>query len=303
LTARLRLAALLAAGLLACHSVGDESSRIVLVDDAGDSLRLAQPARRIVSLNPVITELVFALGAGERLVGRTSECDYPPAAARVASVGGWLPPNVEAVAARSPDLVILYQGPTVATAAQGLRALGIPVLALRTDHLADLPRLARLLGPALAASRRADSLVSAFEATLDTLRRAAAPVSAPSVVLVAWDQPLVVLGAGSYVSELVELAGGRNVYRDLPLSSVPTSLESIISRAPAVVVTVGRINSDFARRPEWQVLPSVREHRILSITESALTRPSPRSLAAIPLLRRQLEAVRMLHPRAQEIPR
>ena len=301
--ARLRLAALLAAGLLACHPAGDEPSRIVLVDDAGDTLRLAQPAQRIVSLNPVVTELVFALGAGERLVGRTSECDYPPAAARVPSVGGWLPPNVEAVAARSPDLVILYQGPTLAAAALRLRALGIPVLALRTDHLADVPRLARLLGPVLDASPRADSLASAFEATLDTLRRAAAPVSAPPVVLVAWDQPLVVLGTGSYVSELVELAGTRNAYEDLPLSSVPTSLESVVSRAPALVVTVGRINPDFARRPEWQVLPAVREHRILSITESALTRPSPRSLAAIPLLRRQLEALRTLHPREQEIPR
>jgi iron complex transport system substrate-binding protein len=292
LKARLRLAALLAAGLLSCHPAGGEPSRIVLVDDAGDTLRLAQPAGRIVSLNPVVTELVFALGAGERLVGRTSECDYPPAAALVPSVGGWLPPNAEAVAARAPDLVILYQGPTVATAALRLRALGIPVLALRTDHLADVPRLARLLGPVLAASRRADSLASAFEAMLDTLRRAAAPGSAPPVVLVAWDQPLVVLGAGSYVSELVELAGAHNAYRDLPLSSVPTSLESLVSRAPAVVVTVGRINPDFARRPEWQVLPAIREHRILSITESALTRPSPRSLAAIPLLRRQLQAVR-----------
>jgi hypothetical protein len=102
LTARLRLAALAAAGLVACHPAGDRPGRAVVVDDAGDTLRIERPARRIVSLNPTTTELLFALGAGDRLVGRTEACDYPAAAAGVASVGGWLPPNVEAVAARAP---------------------------------------------------------------------------------------------------------------------------------------------------------------------------------------------------------
>lgn len=291
MTAHLRLAALVAAGLVACRPAGGGPGPILIVDDTGDTVRLAAPAGRIVSLNPVITELVFALGASDRLVGRTQECDYPPAAAGVPSVGGWLPPNVEAVAARSPDLVILYQGPTIAAAAARLRALGIAVLALRTDHLADVSRLARLLGPVLGASRAADSLAAAYEAALDTLRRAASPSSAPPVVLVAWHQPLIVLGAGSFVSELVELAGARNVYRDLPLSSVPMSLESLVSREPSVILTVGRMTTDFAERPEWQTVRAVREHRILSITESALTRPGPRSLAAIPLLRRRLQAM------------
>jgi ABC-type Fe3+-hydroxamate transport system substrate-binding protein len=209
----------------------------------------------------------------------------------VPSVGAWLPPNVEAVAARSPDLVILYQGPTLAAAASRLRALGIAVLALRTDHLSDVSRLAHLLGPVLGASRTADSLASSYEMRLDTLRRSASPSSAPAVALLAWDQPLVVLGAGSFVSELVELAGARNAYRDLPLSSVPMSLESLVFRDPNVIITVGRMTTGFAARPEWQTVRAVRERRIISITSSALTRPSPRSLAAIPLLRHRLEAI------------
>jgi iron complex transport system substrate-binding protein len=151
---------------LACRPAGAGPSRILVVDDAGDTVRLAAPARRVVSLNPVITELVFALGAGGRLVGRTDACDYPAAAIRLPSVGGWLPPNVEAVAASSPDLAIVYQGPTTAAAAIRLRALGIAVLALRTDHLADISRLARLLGPVLGAARAADSLASAYHACL-----------------------------------------------------------------------------------------------------------------------------------------
>jgi iron complex transport system substrate-binding protein len=300
LTAHLRLAALLAAGLVACHSAGGRPGRVLVVDDAGDSVRIDAPARRVVSLHPTVTELIFALGAGDRLVGRTDGCDYPAAAGAVPSVGGWLPPNVEAVAARSPDLVVLYQGPTTAPAAARLRALGIAVLAIRTDHLADVSRLARLLGPALGTTRAADSLASSYDGALETLRRAAPPAAAPPVVLLAWDQPLIVLGAGSFVSELVELAGARNAFGDIASSSAPVSIESLVARAPCAVVTLSGMTADFAARPEWQVVRAVREHRLFSLTESALTRPSPRAPAAIAVLRRRLDSILHANP-TQEI--
>jgi iron complex transport system substrate-binding protein len=293
LTARLRLAALAAAGLVACHPAGGRPGRAMVVDDAGDTLRVARPPRRIVSLNPTTTELLFALGAGDRLVGRTDACDYPPAAARVASVGGWLPPNVEAVAARSPDLVVLYGGPTNAAAAARLRSLGIPVLVLSTDHLADVPRVARLLGRVVDAVRAADSLARSFEAALDRLRRSADPPRAPGVLLLAWDQPLIVLGGGSFMSELVELAGARNVFDDLPLASAPVALESVVIRDPLAIVTLGRMTAGFASRPEWQAVAAVRRHRLLTLTESAFNHPSPRAPAAITDLRRRLG--RVLH--------
>jgi iron complex transport system substrate-binding protein len=291
LTARLRLAALVAAGLVACHPARERPGRAVLVDDAGDTLRLARPPRRIVSLNPTTTELLFALGAGDRLVGRTDACDYPAAAARVPSVGGWLPPNVEAVAARSPDLVVLYGGPTNAAAAARLRSLGIPVLVLRLDHLADVTRAARLLGRVVESVPAADSLARSFELALNRLRRSANPSRAPGVLLLAWDQPLIVLGSGGFVSELVELAGARNVFDDLPGTSAPVALESVVMRRPLAIVTLGAMPAGFASRPEWQALPAVRRRRILTLTESAFNRPSPRAPAAIAELRRRLGTV------------
>jgi ABC-type Fe3+-hydroxamate transport system substrate-binding protein len=263
---------------------------LLVVDDAGDTTRLTGPVRRIVSLNPAITELIFFLGAGSRLVGRTDECDYPAAAGKVPSVGAWLPPNVEAVAARAPDLVVLYGGPTNAMAAARLRALGIKVLSLRTDHLTDVSRIARLLGPVLEVASAADSLASSYDAALDSLRLHTTPDTAPSVVLLAWDQPLMVLGAGSFVSELVELAGARNVFRDLPSSSIGVSLETLVSRAPSALVTVGGMTTRFAERPEWRAVPAVRHHRFLQLTESALKWPSPRAPAAIVALRHRLES-------------
>src|SRR2546423_13297014 len=118
---------LLLAALPACREAGRAPTRgsLVVTDDAGRRVVLAAPARRVVSLLPSFTELLFAIGAGDRLVGRTTWCDYPPEAVRVPSVGDGMPPNVEAVAARHPDLVVLYRsGPNI-TAAEQLERLGI----------------------------------------------------------------------------------------------------------------------------------------------------------------------------------
>src|SRR5437763_1800039 len=124
---RTHLAGLLLVAVAACREAGrtpPPGDRVV-TDDAGRRVALAAPARRVVSLLPSFTELLFAIGAGDRLVGRTTWCDYPPAALAVSSVGDGMPPNVEAVAARHPDLVVLYRsGPNV-TAAEHLERLGI----------------------------------------------------------------------------------------------------------------------------------------------------------------------------------
>ena len=154
-----------------------------------------------------------------------------------------------------------------------------------------MPRVARLLGRVVNAVPAADSLARSFEAALDRLRRSADPSRAPGVLLVAWDQPLIVLGGGSFVSELVELAGARNVFDDLPVASAPVALESVVTRRPLAVVTLGAMPAGFASRPEWQAVAAVRRHRLLSLTESAFNRPSPRAPAAVADLRRRLGQV------------
>src|SRR3989442_2189244 len=127
---------------------------LTVTDDAGRTVALARPARRVVSLSPTVTELLFALGAGDRLVGRTTWCDYPPAARAVPSVGDGLNPNIEAVSARRPDLVVLYRSTLNETAARQLERLGVAAGVLRQDRLDDVaprgPLLRRLVGPAAA---------------------------------------------------------------------------------------------------------------------------------------------------------
>src|ERR1041385_8136803 len=131
---------------------------IAITDDAGRQVTLAAPARRIVSLLPSFTELLFAIGAGDRLVGRTTWCDYPPEALAVPSVGDGIPPNVEAVAARHPDLVVLYRsGPNV-SAAEQLARRGIRTVLFDLNRLEELGPVARRLGQLTGHERAGDSL-------------------------------------------------------------------------------------------------------------------------------------------------
>ena len=277
--------------LTACRPPGGAPAHVLVVDDAGDTLRLAAPARRVVSLNPATTELLFALGAGDRVVGRTDACDYPGAARAVPSVGGGFPPMLEPVLARRPDLVVLYRMTANEPVAARLRELGIPVLRLRTDRLADVARAARALGVVTGRRAAGDSLADGLLRAMDAARARTTDIERPGVVLLASDQPVIALGAGSFLSELAELAGARNLFADVAAPSVPTSLEAIAARSPAAVLLAGGISPGFARRPEWQTIPAVRRGRILSLTESAFNRPSPRGPAAARDLGHRLDAL------------
>ena len=175
----------------AAASVGQSTARapaIIAVDDLGDTVRLATPATRIVSLIPATTELLFALGLGDRVVGRTTWCDYPAAARAVPSLGDGLQPNLEAIVAARPDLVVLYNSVQNVAAADRLRAQRIPTVLVTTDRLADVPRLARLLAPLGGRAGAGDSLARRFEAALDSatatgrarMRNAARPRVGPA---------------------------------------------------------------------------------------------------------------------------
>ncbi len=278
-------------GAVGC--VGRESTpgapAIMAVDDLGDTLRLATRATRIVSLIPATTELLFALGLGDRVVGRTTWCDYPAAARAVPSLGDGLQPNLEAIVAAQPDLVVLYNSVQNVAAADRLRAQHIPTVLVTTDRLADVPRLARLLAPLGGRAEAGDSLARWFEAALDSAT-ATGGGHTRNVLVLAWDQPPIVIGAGSFLSELVERAGGRNVFHDLAAASAPVSLEAIASRDVDVVLVLGDTMPAFARRAEWMSVPAVREHRFVYVPSALFSRPGPRSPEALRVLSAALRA-------------
>jgi len=260
---------------------------VQLTDDAGRSITLSGPARRVVSLVPATTELLFAIGAGDAVVGRTQWCDYPDAALAVPSVGDGIGPNLELVVGRRPDLVLLYASADH-RAADHLARLGIPTMSLSTDQLTDVPRLARLLGRVTGRERRADSVATAFERELAA---AAAPKGkSRSAFLLVWDQPPMTVGRGSFLTELMARAGLRNVFDDVAASSAVINIEGVVARDPDLILTLGAASPKIAGRPEWEVVPAVRHRRFVHAEGSEFSHPGPRSPHAIRELRQAVEA-------------
>src|SRR5689334_14120161 len=281
---------LLSAALPACRRPERAPSQegVVVTDDAGRRVALAAPAQRVVSLLPSFTELLFAIGAGDRLVGRTAWCDYPPEALRVPSVGDGMPPNVEAVAARHPDLVVLYNsGPNV-TAAQQLERIGIRTVLLDMNRLEDLGAATRTLGRLTGLEQRAESLAQAMDSLTSTALDRPRPSS--TVAFVVWDNPPIIIGRGSYLDQLAAAAGARNVFSDVTAPSAQVSLETIVARDPEWIAVLSDSGTApaFAKRREWRAVRAVREGHFLLLPGSLFGRPGPRSGEAIRRFRTML---------------
>jgi iron complex transport system substrate-binding protein len=262
------------------------------VDDFGDTIRagtLASPAR-IASLNPATTELLFALGAGPRLVARTTWDVWPEAARQVPDVGPGLRPNIEAVLARHPDLVVLYASGDNRMAAQQLRAAGIAVIALRTDRLADFVRASRELGRAVGESANAATVIDTMQRTLARVRAATLHLEHPTVFWHVWDSPIYTIGTGSFLDELLTIAGGTNIYADRSEPSPQVSLEDIIKRDPRIILAGVSGKKAITTSPLWNGVRAVREGRVFVVDTNLVGRPSVRAGEAA------VSIARLLHP-------
>lgn len=257
------------------------------VDDYGAVIATAAPARRIVSLNPTTTELLFALGAGERLVGRSRWDQWPAQALAVAEVGDAIRPSVERIIAAHPDLVLLYASGDNRAAAAALAGAGIRVVALRIDRIADFERSLRIIGVLTGRDSAATLATDSLRRSLDAVRAALRDVERPRVFLHVWDNPLIAIGGGSYLSELVEIAGGRNVYGDLTEPSPQVSFEDLLRRDPDAILAGPGATARLVADERWRAVRAVREGRVLAYDTMLVSRPSlrlgegARSLAAL----------------------
>lgn len=272
------LAVLVAATLVACGAPpdaggGDAGSgttppatpALVLVDDHGDTLRLDQPAERIISLVPAMTEALYRMGAADRMVGRT---DYDTLAAVQAlpSVGGGLGPNLEVIRTLEPQVVVTFAGESDPRTSAGLRSFGIAEFAVRPDGVADVPRIIGQLGRLTGTAPAADSLVAAIRADLQAVAGAVAPLPPVDAAYLLGGSPPLAAGPGTFLSELLELGGGRNLLSDLPELYAPVSPEALRSRGIEVILVSEGTRLDariadavrVARVPDWVELPGPR---------------------------------------------
>ena len=260
-------------------------------DDFGAPLPTdARFAARVVSLNPAATEAIFTIGADSLLVGRSRWDEYPKAVSRIAALGDGIRPNIEAVLAARPTLVVLYATAENRAAAEALARAGVRTIALRVDHIAQFHRLLAVLGRALGAEANARIVSDSVQATLDRVRALTASRPRPRVVWPAWESPLLVIGGGSYIDELLTIAGAENVFHDMDAPSPPVSIEEIAKRDPDHVITGATRGAKLSANPSWQAIRAVREERFIVQDPSVTGRPSVvLGMAAVQL-------ARALHP-------
>jgi iron complex transport system substrate-binding protein len=255
-----------------------------------------RPAQRIISLIPSVTETIVALGAADRLVAR-SEFDHDPALAHLPSVGEGLTPSLEQLTLLHPDLVVAWPADPARSVLGRLEDLGIAIYAPEIQSLNDIRRTTSELGGLLDLGIAADSLIAAIDAGLEEVRRAVAGRERPEVFYVVWYDPPTTASTGTYINELIEIAGGTNMFADAPGLWPLVSLEEVIRRNPDVVLLAQTVENlidveTLRSAPGWRELAAVRDGYVLQIDANLYNRPGPRVTEAA----RDLALV--LHPDA-----
>jgi cobalamin transport system substrate-binding protein len=271
-----------------------------LTDQTGRVLTLPAPPRRIVSLVPSVTEMLFAVGAQDVLVGVTDFCDYPAVARAKPSVGGMLAPSLETIVALKPDLVMATTaGNRQETFAQ-LERLGIPVYLVNPARVADVFDLVSRLGALTGHDGDAARLVAALETRIKVVTARVGSLRRPRVLYVVWPEPLIVPGRGALVSELLALAGADSVTADAGEAYPRYSLEAAVARSPEIIILVTHSSGlGPLAREKWQRfsgLPAVKAGRLYTADGDLLHRYGPRLVDGLEWL------ARLLHPDAFATP-
>lgn len=250
----------------------------------------APGARRVVSLAPNLTEIVFAVGAGDRLVGVSEFSDFPPEAKSIPRVGGF-DASAEKIASLSPDLVLANGDAGAAKgAAAALEAAGVPVLAVPAGSLDQVLAAIRTIGGRLGKAEQAGRVAGALDARRAAVRRSSASRK-PAAILLVWPEPPQAAGGGTFLDDVLTEAGARNLLADRP--GWPVLSGEWLATAP-IEVTV--IPDSPANRPVYDRAfasgqlsrGSVARSRVVRVDESVLTRPGPRVFDALEVLSREL---------------
>lgn len=264
---------------------------VTLTDDAGRQVTIAKKPERIVSLAPANTEIVYALGALDRVVGVTTFDDYPPEVSSIAKVGDFMNPNMEAIAAAKPDLVLATGGVQAETIAK-LEQAGAVVLAVDPQSLEGVYAAIEVVGKAIGEPAKAAEVVQGMKDELAAVQSAidAAPVRCFIEIA---QEPLYTAGPGTFINDLVDQAGGENVVAQQ--GYVAYSLEQLLKDDPEVyLATKGSMSdpADIDKRPGYSALSAVKAKRVFVLDDNLVSRPGPRCIQGI----RQIAEA--LHPDA-----
>ena len=289
----MRAAALSCLSFFFCLCTGAAASSIALTDDLGRQLMLPAPAQRIVTLAPFLTELAFAAGAGNRVVGVSAYSDYPAEARSLPMVSSAVGVSIEPLAALRPDLVIAWRDSFRTEDIARIEDFGAAVYVAQGRRLDDVPRLLRAIGTATGLDVAAQA--SAFEREVAALRATYSGKRRIDVFLEIWHRPLTTISGGHFMNDAIELCGARNVFKELAGVAPQVAWEEVYARDPFVIVGTGSAANEAEFRANWKersTLAAVRFGRVVWADADTLQRPTTRTPQGIRRLCAALGRVR-----------
>ena len=287
---------LLLAGPFPRGSWASEEAPHVFIDDLNRQVVLSRVPQRIISLAPSITETLFAIGLGERVVGVTQFCDYPPEAQAKPKVG-YTHPNLETMVALQPDLVLAPREFLRADMLGKLEQLQIPIYVLDAQTIESILSHIQTLGRMLGASAAADDVVGQMRRRIDDIKIRTTSLSRPRVLYALNSEPLITVGPGSFIHEAIELAGGSNVAARARTAYPRLSMEAVLKEDPELILfpagrAEGITRGEELRWQRWSTLSAVKLKRLYLIPNDLLNRPGPRIVQGLEAL------ARIFHPEA-----
>ena len=281
--------------LMALLTSAPAAADVHLIDDSGQTLTLPAPARRIVSLAPYTTEMLFAVGAGDRIVGATRYADVPEAARKIPRIGDSNQLDLERIVSLKPDVLVVWRNGSSEALLDKLRSLRIPIFYSQPGRLAAIPaallRFGRLAGTEALATRAA----AAFETRLEDLGSHYANRPKVSMFYQLWRQPLLTINGEQQISDVISLCGGVNIFAGRKPLVAPVTAEAVVSANPEAIVTVNEDPESEAGLDIWKKIPSLlatmRGNYIL-LNSDIVSLQSPRILDGATALCNELDKVR-----------
>jgi iron complex transport system substrate-binding protein len=287
-------AALLAAATLALNAGAAERQ---VRDDLGRSVTVRAAPLKVVSLAPGATEMLFAAGAGAQVIATVEYSDTPPAATAIPRIGDVAAIDMERLVGLHPDVVVAWPGGGNPAQREKIASLGMPIYEQQVTRLTDLAPSLRRLGELTGTQHEANKAAATLEARLNELERtygAAAGAGRPSVLLQVWNRPIYTIGGRQLMSDALNVCGARNIFADLPEAAPLIDTESVIARNPDIIVVAAPPGEGAAWVADWKRLGSlkaVRERKVVSFEDQALSRLGPSVIDATERLCRTLAAV------------
>jgi iron complex transport system substrate-binding protein len=266
-------------------------------DDRSRPITLERPAERIISLAPHITELLFAAGAGELIVGTVDYSDYPEAAASIPRIGSHAGIDLERVLALKPDLVVAWHSGNPIRLVERLERLGIPVYVTEPRTLESIAEHIRKLGTLAGSEEMAERVARDFLDQLAELRQRYQERRPVSVYFQISGQPLMTVNGAHLISSVIRLCGGINIFAALSALAPAIALEAVLAADPDVIFASGPAASEWLREwHRWSMLKAVQRGHLYSVPEDWITRQGPRILLAAHQVCRELDKVRASMP-------